>query len=292
MITGQRYIWIRPFLLQGGCVFSPGLYLPSIPTSIPPVLNPAFRADWQPFGREEESLSLATGIYRQPVVGINDIRDVSSVFTGWMTSPEQGPQKQAIHAMAGWMQTLGGGFSWSAEGFYKRISNQPVTVWNTDARFNTNLALAKGNVYGGDIRLEYSSRSFFGYIGYGYTFTEYISEQDHFTDWFGDPLQRFHPPHDRRHQINTNLSVNIGSYTASLGWQFGTGLPYTRPLGFDERHDFSDGLPNVRARIRYSAHDYRKAVSGPSASLSPDGSVPGTGVQPGGRPDPNAGRCY
>jgi hypothetical protein len=231
----------RRLRIQPGFVFTiyPNFYTPSF--------EPRLRAEWQPFGREEESLSFATGIYRQPVVGINDIRDVSSVFTGWMTSPEQGPQKQAIHAMAGWMQTLGGGFSWSAEGFYKRISNQPVTVWNTDARFNTNLALAKGDVYGGDIRVEYSSRSFFGYIGYGYTFTEYISAQDHFTDWFGDPLQRFHPPHDRRHQINTNLSLNIGSYTASMGWQFGTGLPYTRPLGFDERLDFSDGLPSVRA---------------------------------------------
>ena len=225
----------------------PGMVFVIYPNFYTPSFEPRFRADWQPFGREQEVLSIAGGIYRQPVVGINDIRDVSSVFTGWIASPEGGPQKQSIHAMIGWVQTLRGGFSWSAEGFYKSIRNQPVTVWNTDARFNTTLSLAKGNVYGGDIRLEYSSRSIFGYVGYGYTFTEYISEQDHFTDWFGDPLQRFHPPHDRRHQINTNLSVNLGSYTASVGWQLGSGLPYTRPLGFDERHDFSNGLPNVRA---------------------------------------------
>src|SRR5690606_19205639 len=57
--------------------------------------------------------------------------------------------------------------------------------------------------------------------------------------------QRFHPPHDRRHQVNSMFSINLGRYVANIRWQFGSGLPFTQPFGFDEVFLFNEGLPDV-----------------------------------------------
>jgi hypothetical protein len=211
-----------------------------------PSFEPRLRFTWNPFKRENEEFSLAAGIYRQALVGLSDIRDVSSVFVAWMLSPIGGSQMESRHFMAGWKQNLGSGFQLGMEGYYKRLQNLPITVWSTLARFNTNLSLADGNIYGSDIRLEFSRGIFYAFAGYGYSWTEYRTAQDHFNIWFDEPVQHFHPPHDRRHQVNSMISISIGQYKTNLRWQLGSGLPYTRPMGFDELIRFDDGLPNIR----------------------------------------------
>lgn len=208
-------------------------------------IEPRFRFTWQPFGSANEEITGALGLYRQPVVGISDMRDLSSVFVAWTSSPLGESQIEAIHATLGWQQTLAEGFSWSVEGYFKRLQNIPVPVWNTIAQFTTDLALADGKVYGSDFRLEYNRGRFYGLIGYGYSWTVYESAQDHFNIWFGEPIQKYHPPHDRRHQINGLFSLDIGKFTAAARWQLGSGLPFTQPLGFDDLLDFRDRLPDV-----------------------------------------------
>lgn len=223
----------------------PGGVFTFYPGTFNPGIEPRMRASWKPFGRNEEELSAAFGLYRQPLVGVADRRDASSVFTGWMLPPIGSSQKEAIHAMVGWGQTLGAGFQWSVEGFHKWIRNQPVPTWSTNAQFSTELANANGTVYGGDIRLDYNSRSIYGSLGYGYTFTEYSSAQDHFSLWYNEPIQSFHPPHDRRHQINLQIGFELQKYSFNVGWQLGTGLPFTQPMGFDEYIRYGNGLPDV-----------------------------------------------
>ncbi len=224
----------------------PGAVLSIYVKTYSPSVEPRIRATWQPFGREEEELSASIGIYRQALVGVSDMRDASSVFVAWMPAPIGGSQMEAIHSLLGWRQSLGGGFQLSLEGYHKRLRNLPVTVWSTIARFSTDLALADGEVYGGDIRLELQRGPFYGFAGYGYTWTQYEAAQDHFNTWFGEPVQKYHPPHDRRHQINAMASVDVGRFTTSARWQLGSGLPFTRPMGFDEIIFFGEQLPNVR----------------------------------------------
>ncbi len=224
----------------------PGAIFSGFVKTYKPSFEPRFRVSWQPFGRDLEELSASIGIYRQALVGVSDMRDASSIFLAWMPAPIGGSQMEAIHTLLGWRQTLGGGFHLSVEGYHKRLRNIPVTVWSTIARFSTDLALADGTTYGGDLRLEYHSGPFYGFAGYGYSWTEYESAQDHFNIWFGEPVQRYHPPHDRRHQINSMASLEIGRFTTSARWQLGTGLPFTRPMGFDEIIFFGQQLPNVR----------------------------------------------
>lgn len=207
--------------------------------------EPRFRFNWNPFGRESEEISGAAGLYLQPITGVSDIRDVSSVFIAWMSAPINESQKEAFHALLGWQQSITDEFSWSLEGYFKRMQNQAIPVWNTIAEFTTELAIADGETFGGDIRFEYNKGRFYGLLGYGYSWTLYNSAQDHFNIWFGEPVQEFHPPHDRRHQINSLASLDIGSYTAAFRWQMGSGMPFTQPLGFDDILDFRDRLPDV-----------------------------------------------
>ena len=207
--------------------------------------EPRFRFNWHPFGRESEEISGSAGIYLQPITGVSDIRDVGSVFIAWMSAPIDESQKEAFHTMLGWQQTLSDGLMWSLEGYFKRMRNMAIPVWNTIAEFTTDLALADGETWGGDFRVEYNKGRFYGLLGYGYSWTMYNSAQDHFNIWFGEPVQEFHPPHDRRHQINSLVSLEFGPYTAGLRWQMGSGMPFTQPLGFDDILDFRERLPNV-----------------------------------------------
>lgn len=207
--------------------------------------EPRFKFSILPFGNEAQEISGSLGIYKQSIVGISDMRDLSSVFVAWSGAPLGTKQMQAIHALLGWQQEIVPGFSWSIEGYYKKMTDIAVPVWSTIARFTTDLALANGEVYGADARVEYNRGRFYALAGYGYSHTVYTSAQDHFSVWFGEPVQEYNPPHDRRHQINLLFSVDIGKFTMGSRWQLGTGLPYTRPLGFDDLLDFRERLPDV-----------------------------------------------
>jgi len=209
-----------------------------------PGLEPRLRASWLPFGRSSETVQAALGLYRQNAIGTSDSRDVSSVFTAWMSAPD-GVPLQALHSSLGWQQTIGG-FRWSLEGYHKRLKGVPVPVWRGVANFTTTLGRADGVVHGADTRLEYTRDGFYGYIGYGYSRTLYTTSQWEFARWFGESVQEYHPPHDRRHQINVLTSFDVSGFKASARWQFGTGLPFTRPMGFDEAFDFSQRLHDVR----------------------------------------------
>ncbi|MEX1212999.1 MAG: TonB-dependent receptor [Balneolaceae bacterium] len=229
--------------------FTPGLAISVYPNRYPVSIEPRFRAEWRPFGPDGGELFLAGGIYRQALAGVSDLRDASSVFTTWMLSPIGEQQMEARHASLGWRQSIGQQWSISLEGYAKQLLRQPVTIWSSIARFTTDLALADGQVSGIDVRVEYRGERLYTFLGYGISSVEYQSAQDHFGTWFGEPIQRYHPPHDRRHQIQSMLQWSLGSYEISLRWQLGSGFPFTRPMGFDELHYFQKEPPDVRSEF-------------------------------------------
>jgi hypothetical protein len=248
---GRDYVWgasvyAEPTLRVASRIeVKPGVALTGLPRA---AVEPRLRARWEPFGSSKGALQGVLGLYRQYVVGISDMRDVSSVFVAWMEAPNREPLK-AVQALLGWQQPLGGGLRWSVDGYYKRLTGIPVTVWSAVAEFTTQLGRADGKTWGADLRLEYSSPRFRGILGYGYSWTLYEVSQREFTTWFGEPVQRYHPPHDRRHQINALLSLDLAGFTASARWQFGSGLPFTRPIGFDEGFDFTRWLYDVTTTL-------------------------------------------
>ena len=224
---------------------SPGLSLRA-PLSYGLSVQPRVRARWRPFGSEAQQLSGAFGLYQQILTGVSDERDAGSAFTVWSPAPftESDVRPQAIHALLGWQQRLARGINVSVEGYYKRLSDQVVPVWDTNARFTTSFTQATGNVYGLDARATYDRGPFYFYLGYGLSQTRYEVGQNEFEAWFGDPVQSYHPPHDQRHSLNAVASVELGQWQGNVRWQYGSGRPYTPPIGFDAWFDLRE-LPSL-----------------------------------------------
>lgn len=248
-LTGQfqRFDAARRVLLGAGVyadgewrlsprlMINPSLVFSSYPLAYPAGLEPRLRVRWQPRGEEgPQEVSAAVGLYRQPIVGIRDERDTGSAFLAWMAAPLDGREAKAVHALVGTQRRLTPWLQVAAEGYYKRLFDLPVPIWSVLARFTTTLARANGDVYGYDVRVEVNQPQFYAYIGYGYSHTLYRASQDNFSLWFGDPVQRYHPPHDRRHQLNVVVSLATRFADVSVRWQVGSGLPYTQPIGFDD----------------------------------------------------------
>ncbi|MEJ2217111.1 MAG: carboxypeptidase regulatory-like domain-containing protein [Gemmatimonadota bacterium] len=212
-----------------------------------PFVEPRLRATWQVEPLDGE-LNGAVGLYEQQLAGISDQRDASSVFTAWVRTPP-GARMRSLHAQASWEQSLGGGLSYSVDAYYRKMSDITVATWSTSAQFVPDLAVANGRSRGADARIELRHGPLYLFGGYAYSWTEYSSAQDAFSVWFGQPVQTYHPPHDRRDQVNALASLVLGRYTLSASFEYGSGFPFTRPIGFDQLIDFrtdTNELPDVR----------------------------------------------
>ncbi|NNE35022.1 MAG: TonB-dependent receptor plug domain-containing protein [Rhodothermales bacterium] len=219
-----------------GLRIQPGIRLQTFPSKSLTFIEPRLRIV-QDYGFHR--LSFATGIYHQELVGINDRRDAGDVFTAW-TSSDEGQVSQAVHVVGGYQLQLPSGVDFSLEGFYKDLKNLSVAEWTAFPRFSTNLQLASGEVYGGDVRVEVAAGPFYGFANYGYSVVEYTSTQESLPLWYGVSELAYPPPHDRRHQINALLSVRVFKVNVGMRWQYGSGLPLSEALGFDE-YVFLDG---------------------------------------------------
>lgn len=233
--------------LGGGLRLLPGAVVIWAPGTFAPTIEPRLRASWRPRWLADAEWSGVVGIYGQRIAGVSDRRDASSVFTAWTASPDDS-RVRAIHAQSSWQQSLTSGISWSVDGFYRSMANLPVSTWTMAATFAPTTSLADGRTHGGEARLEYRGVNVYLLGAYGYSETIHESTQENFGVWFGEAVQSYHPPHDRRHQVNALGSWELGRFTLSARWEYGSGFPYTRPHGFDEAFDFRDQLPNVRGR--------------------------------------------
>jgi hypothetical protein len=199
--------------VQAGTRFEarPGVVLTASPR---PALEPRVRASWKPFGRSSEMLQGAVGLYRQNAVGTSDMRDVGSVFTAWMSAPD-GVALEAQQAMLGWQQSLGSGVRWSVDGYYKRLKAIPVPVWQATARFNTELGRADGQVYGIDTRIEHSGAALLWLCRLRLRLDAVRVSAGRIHHLVRrEPVQHYHPPHDRRHQLNALASLDVAGLEA------------------------------------------------------------------------------
>ena len=228
-------------LLDGRLTLKPtlGLYDPVRALS----LEPRVRASWRPWGSEAQELNAAVSLHRQLLQGLTDERDAGAIFRAYLPSPINNRKSEALHVILGWSQQVGP-VSFTGEGYYKRLRGLSVPTWSTRARFTTELDLARGNVYGFDTRLEYEKGPLYAYVGYQLSRTQYELEDRLFGEAFGNPVQSYPPPHDRRHNLNAVFQAELPWATANLRWQYGTGRPYTAPIGFDNFFDLRDN-PNV-----------------------------------------------
>jgi len=181
---------------------------------------------------EQHQFSMAGGLYRQEMVGLNDRRDATNVFTAWTGSPT-GSLPKSIHGLIGYSTSLREGINLSVELFYKNFSSLFVSEWTAFPRFTTRLQEASGLALGVDLRLELRRTDFYGFINYGLSSVEYRAMQESIPVWFNSNELRYRPPHDRRHQVNALINFTWKKFDFSARWNFGSGLPYNQVRGFD-----------------------------------------------------------
>ena len=182
--------------------------------------------------RGAHELSAAGGLYHQEVVGVNDRRDVANVFTAY-TRAEGDDVPSAWHGIAGYRVTPTPWLELVAEGYYKALDNLSVAEWTAFPRFTTATQPATGEVLGLDARVEVRAGDVYGYLSYGLSSVTYDAQGETLELWYGDETLEFSPPHDRRHTLNALVSAELFGFDVSARFQFGSGLPFTRAVGFD-----------------------------------------------------------
>ncbi len=191
--------------------------------------EPRLRLIWT---RGAHEVSAAAGIYHQELVGLHDRRDATNVFTAWAESPA-GHLPRAVHVLLGYRVTPASWLEFSAEGYYKRLSNLSISAWTAFPRFTTRLQEASGRVGGLDLRVEVRRPAFYAFLNYGLSSVQYTAMQPELRIWFGQATLDFRPPHDRRHQVNALARFSVYGFDVTARWNFGSGLPYNQVRGFD-----------------------------------------------------------
>ena len=238
---------------------TPGLRLHSFPSVGGVSLEPRLKAIWQPAGEDgRHRLSAAWGIYRQEIVGLQDRRDAGNVFTAWSPTPLAQEIPRAIHYIAGYQFRPTRILEFSIEGFYKELANLVVPEWSAFPAFSTRLQSATGSVYGADARVELNTPRFYGFLSYGYTAVEYVAQQSSLQLWYGQEEYQYPPPHDRRHQVNALATLSMFDFDLSVRWQFGSGLPFSQAVGFDNWIALVDSKVDVK-----TAQGHARVIYGP-----------------------------
>jgi hypothetical protein len=158
------------------------------------------------------------------------------VWTG-LSKEEEIPR--ATHVIVGWQgsaRPLDNTYvRASLEGYYKDLNHLSVPVWDAFPQFTTALQSATGTVQGVDARVEVTYEQFYGYLGLGRANTKYEAlDGQVFGTFYGVSQDVYSPPHDRRNQVNAVLRADVGELTLTAQWQYGSGLPYTQAVGFDD----------------------------------------------------------
>ena len=223
-------MYIEPELKVGSFLrITPGIRVTVSPSLGEEFYEPRFRAVLETGAHR---LSAAAGLYNQPIVGLSDRRDATSIFTVWTTAPF-GEIPRAFHVLGGYRVQPTRWMDISLEGFYKDLQNLSIPEWTAYPRLTTNLQPAEGEAYGMDARAEVRHSGVYASINYGLSYVNYAATAARFELWYGDETLDFRPPHDRRHQATVILSFPVYGFDISARWQMGSGLPYSRALGFD-----------------------------------------------------------
>ena len=244
-------LYLQPEVVVGGLRVSPGVRVTSLPQQRQVFAEPRLRAAFET-GRHR--LSLAAGVYNQPVVGVSDRRDATSVFTAYTLAEDQ-LTPRATHLIGGYRLRVTDGVEVSVEGYAKRLDDLAVAEFTSVPRLTTALLSASGRARGLDLRAEVRRGRAQLAVNYGLSSVQYQTVSDRNDLLFDTPVFTYRPGHDRRHQATVVASAYVAGLTFAGRFQYGSGLPYSRALGFDQ-YLFPDGAPDLygnpgTARVLY-----------------------------------------
>lgn len=253
--SGGGFVDMR-FIIADRLRIEPGVRVESFSHGLKMSVGPRIRATLQPAGNlSKHQFSVAWGRYFQQIVGLNNEQDVSDVFTIWAAVPKGSPVPEATHIIGGWKGRV---FPWlelTVEGYRKWLKNLAFPVFTEDVVGKTSFGQVSGDAKGLDFKTEVNLPAFYAGVSYSLAEVKYERTMGNQRRILIPGVQTvlqfdssdFHPPHDRRHQINAMAQFEFGKNKLSVRWQFGSGLPFTQVNGYYRRLDpeslpESDGL--------------------------------------------------
>ncbi len=219
---------------------------------------------------------LAGGIYAQNLISASNQRDVVNLFYGILSSPDNLPKKfdgkditsklqHAQHAILGMEYDITSNITANIEGYFKNFSQ--VTALNrfklfdenshpdVDDRYKKDFIVEKGNAYGLDFLLKYSTKRLYIWSVYSLGFINKY-----------DGISNYVPHFDRRHNVNITASYKLGKsndWELTGRWNLGSGFPFTQTQGAYGLIDFFDGVETdyttVNEDFELIYADYNKA---------------------------------
>lgn len=210
-----------------------------ISVDTPVTLEPRFRVSWYPEFDDKLELSAAVGRYYQFYSGISDERDIGSVFTILKPVVAGESLPRADHFIVAVSRKFTNRISVKLESYIKNHTQIPVSKWSTVASTEIETANVDGETFGLDAQLEFDFGKAYLGINYGYSKVEYSGSGGELGFWNNQELLSYSPSHDQRHKLSIINTYNVGEFTLSTSWKFGTGGPYTQIYGYD----FYVGVP-------------------------------------------------
>ncbi len=174
----------------------------------------------------------AWGIYQQQLVTISDEDEVLALFEPWIVTPDYLKVSSAIHYIAGLEYNLNENLTVNTEGYYKVMHN--LAVINDSLIYPTDKQLinASGESYGTELTLNYKTGRINTQLSYTYSWT---------LKKVGNIV--YHPRYDSRNDVKFNMNCDLGNHwSASIGWNYNSGMPFTQMLGYYNKFNPSDIL--------------------------------------------------
>jgi len=183
------------------------------------------------FASTQWALKGSAGRYTQYLHSLRD-EELPLGLDVWILAGEQAPHVVSDQVQLGFEGYPREGWFLSIEGYYRSFEG----VVTTNLADNPNLdgddyLPGTGTSYGADLFLRHT-----GEINTGWLTISYLRASRSFPDFLSglDPAPEItYPPiFDRRVDVDLVLSRDLGrGLEAGLRWNFGTGLPFTQPLG-------------------------------------------------------------
>ena len=196
------------------------------------VISPRFAVK-RYFRDGDWALRAAAGRYSQSILSMRDEKlPVSPDW--WMSSGSKAPVVVSDHIQGGVEAFVGRHDEWfvALEGYYRRFDGLSVRNWADDPEDpDDDLLVGEGRSYGADLIVRRDVGETTGWLS-----VSLLKARRTFPDTGAGleaaPIIEYPPVFDRRLDVDLVLRRELPlEIEAGLRWNFGTGLPYSRPLG-------------------------------------------------------------
>ena len=210
-----------------------------VTSSIPTIADLSPRLAVKRFFRDgDAAFKLALGRYTQYIHSLRD-EELPLGIDVWVLSGSRAPRVVSDQVQAGFEWFPSAGWYAAVESYYRRFDGVATNNFADDPNDPTDDLLAgKGLSYGGDAVVRKDEGPVSGFVTFSWL-RAWREFPDFLTGLEDLPAIRYPPLFDRRVEVDLVLRFELKrGWNAGLRWNYGSGLPYTRPIGSYAFHEY------------------------------------------------------